>query len=64
MQKSFVVEKYLGAAKGRNIRVIMHNGFQISGVLRTFDDFAILLRDNKDGEDKVIFIRQISTIEP
>ena len=42
--------------------LILMNGFQLRGVLRTFDSFTVVL--DSDGRQQLIYKHAISTIAP
>ncbi len=63
MEKTWNVEKYLNDMQKKEIRVFVVNGFQLTGILQSFDDVSLKMRDCKDQKEKLVFFSAISTIE-
>lgn len=49
-------------AERLNVTVFLMNGFQMRGIIRSFDSFAVLL--DTDGKQQLIYKHAISTIVP
>ncbi|SDM27539.1 RNA chaperone Hfq [Halarsenatibacter silvermanii] len=47
---------------GKEVKVFLTNGFQLSGEVIGFDNFTIILNDN--GQQKLIYKHAVSTIVP
>ena len=45
-----------------NVTVFLMNGFQMKGVVRSFDNFTVVL--DSDGKQQMIYKHAISTIVP
>ncbi len=64
MATNYIVDQYLQAMKGKEIRVFMVNGFRLIGILEAYDNVAFRIRDTNSQKEKLIFFSGITTIEP
>ena len=65
MQKSInFQDTFLSAARRERamVTLFLMNGFQLKGVVRGFDNFAVLV--DSDGRQMMIYKHAISTISP
>lgn len=46
------------------VSIYLINGIKLSGLVSSFDDASVLLRDNKSTVDQLIYKHAISTIVP
>lgn len=63
MTTTCIMEQYLESMKGKEVKVFVVNGFQMTGTLEAFDKAAIQLRDRFKNKTKLVFFNGISTVE-
>ena len=63
METTYIMDKYLESMKGREVKVFITNGFQMTGILEAFDKKTIQLRKPYSNKKKLVFFNAISTIE-
>lgn len=63
MNTTWNLERYLDKMTGKEIRVFIVNGFQMTGILESFDDVSFQIRDQMERKEKLIFFSGITTIE-
>ena len=59
-------DQYLNYLLGSNIAVSVYliNGIKLSGLISSFDQYVVLLKDSKSTMDQLIYKHAISTIVP
>ncbi len=66
MNKQNLQDHYLEQLQHQEILVSIYliNGIKLSGVVASFDQYVVLLKDNKSTMDQLIYKHAISTIVP
>ncbi len=64
--KTDLQDQYLSSLLNNNIAVSIYliNGIKLSGLVSSFDQYVVLLKDNKSTMDQLIYKHAISTIVP
>ena len=63
MVTNYIAEKYLSTKRGKEMRIFVVNGFQMTGILQSNDDVCLQIRETKSQKEKLIFFSGITTIE-
>lgn len=66
MSKINLQDQYLEQLKVSQswVSIYLINGIKLSGLVASFDQYVLLLRDNKNSMDQLIYKHAISTIVP
>ena len=66
MSKQNLQDHYLEQLLEQEVLVSIYliNGIKLSGVVASFDQYVVLLKDNKNTMDQLIYKHAISTIVP
>jgi host factor-I protein len=48
----------------KSVAIYLINGIKLSGLISAFDEYVVLLKDNKSTVDQLIYKHAISTIVP
>ncbi len=66
MNKQNLQDQYLEQLQNQEMLVSIYliNGIKLSGVVASFDQYVVLLKDNKNTMDQLIYKHEISTILP
>ena len=66
MNKENLQDHYLDQLKLQQMLVSIYliNGIKLSGVVASYDEHVVLLKDNKNTMDQLIYKHAISTIVP
>lgn len=66
MNKQNLQEQYLEQLLEQEVLVSIYliNGIKLSGVVASYDQYVVLLKDNKNTMDQLIYKHAISTIVP
>ena len=48
----------------KSVAIYLINGIKLSGLISAFDEYVVLLKDNKNTVDQLIYKHAISTIVP
>ena len=66
MNKHNLQDQYLDQLMQQEVWVSIYliNGIKLSGVIASFDQYVVLLKDNKNTMDQLIYKHAISTIVP
>ena len=49
---------------GKQVSVYLINGVKLSGWVKSYDDYCLIIRDNSDSIHQLIYKHAISTIVP
>ena len=66
MSKHSLQDHYLDQLMQQEVWVSIYliNGIKLSGVVASYDQYVVLLKDNKNTMDQLIYKHAISTIVP